>query len=175
MTGGKRTTRIRDKVGNVLAVPLGEDRFGFAWVLNSPLVAFFDRRCRAGDFPPVDAIVGSPIAFRIWVMKSAVTSGKWPFLGHMPVPEHSLEPLWFFKQDSINGRIHKTLTGAEEVPATTDEAEGLECAAVWSDVHVEERLRAHFEGRPSIFAESMKVKPPEFFEAKGNNIEARRS
>ncbi len=174
MTGGKRTTRIRDKVGNVLAVPLGEDRFGFAWVLNSPLVAFFDRRCRAGDFSPVDEIVRSPVAFTIWVMKSAVTSGKWPCLGHMPVPEHLLEPLWFFKQDSINGRIHKTLTGAEEVPAMADEARRLERAAVWSAMHVEERLRAHFEGRPSIFAESMRVKPPEFFKAKGNDIGERR-
>lgn len=175
MTGNRVTTKIRDKVGNLLAVPLGEEWFGFAWVLNSPLVAFLDLRRRAGDFPPVDAIVRSPIALRIWVMKSAVTSSKWPRVGHVPVPEHVLEPPWFFKQDSINGKIYKTLTGAEEVPATADEVEGLECAAVWSAIHVEERLRAHFEGRPSTFFESMKVKPTELFETKGTNIQAKGS
>lgn len=162
MTEKKRTTRIRDKVGNVLAVPLTEDWFGFAWVLDS-VVAFFDLRSRARDFPPADEIVRSPIAFRLWVMKNAVTSGRWPRVGHVPVPEHVLERPWFFKQDAINGRIYKTLTGAEEVPASADEIAGLECAAAWSAEHVEERLRAHFEGRPSIFVESMKVKPPEFF------------
>lgn len=175
MTGKRVTARIRDKVGNVLAVPLSEDWFGFAWVLNSPLVEFLDLRRRAGDFPTVDEIVRSPIAFRIWVMKSAVTSGKWPRVGHVPVPAHALKPPWFFKQDSINGKIYKTLTGAEEVPATANEVEGLECAAVWSAIHVEERLRAHFEGRPSTFFESMKVKPPESFEAKDTNLQAKGS
>lgn len=165
MTHSRKTGRIRRTVGNVLAVPLGEDWFGFAWVLNSPLVAFLDLRCRAGAFPPVEEIVRRPIAFRIWVMNPAVTSGAWPRVGHVPVPEDLLEPPWFFKQDSINGRIFKLRTGTEEFIATASDVEALECAAVWSATHVERRLREHFAGLPSTGVQVMKIKPPEFFAA----------
>lgn len=165
MKDKKRTGSISRKVGNILAIPLGEDWFGFAWVLNSPLVAFFDLRARANAFPSVEEIAQCPIAFRIAVMKAALTSGEWPLVGNVAVPEQVNEPSWFFKQDPLNGKIFRTMTGEEEIPATAAEVEGLECAAVWSALHVEQRLREHFAGQPSTFVESMKVKPPEHFEA----------
>lgn len=165
MTGKMSTGRIHHKVGNVLAVPLGDDWYGFAWVLTFPLVAFFDLRCKAGAFPPVEEIARSPIAFRICVVKPAVTSGAWPRVGHVPVPEKILESPWFFKQDPINGKIYKTVTGNEEIPATASEVEGLECAAAWSAIHVERRLREHFAGLPSTGVQVMRIKPPEIFAA----------
>jgi hypothetical protein len=50
-----------------------------------------------------------------------------------------------------------------EIPASLEECEYLEVAAVWDGHHVEDRLRDHFDGRPSEWVESMRLNrwPPE--------------
>lgn len=47
-----------------------------------------------------------------------------------------------------------------ERQATIDECEGLESQAVWDPEHVDERIMAHYQGRPSVFVESLKLERP---------------
>jgi len=37
-----RKRRVRRKVGDVVSIPLGDNRVAFGWVLEEPLFAFFD-------------------------------------------------------------------------------------------------------------------------------------
>lgn len=90
----------RRSVGNVVAVPLCGARFGFALVLDEPLVAFFDLVSQ--NKPPVAEIVRHPVLFRIRVTNYAVTKGIWPVLGHAEVPSELRASPSFFKQDPIN-------------------------------------------------------------------------
>jgi hypothetical protein len=152
-----RKSKLRRRVGDVVAIPLGSGRFGFGWVLEEPLIAFFDSE-GSGSHLDVEQIARRPIAFRIWVMNHAVTSGRWPVMGHVDVNPESHEPPCFFKQDPLSGRLTITRDGSTETAASPEQCTGLERAAVWEPDHVEDRLRDHFAGVPNRWVESMKPK-----------------
>lgn len=152
-------TRKRQKrrIGDILKIDLGDGSLAFARVLEEPLIAFYDLRA---DVPiAVERIIQSPIAFKIWVMNYAVTSGEWPVIGHAPLDEDLKEEPRFFKKDAISGQLSIYWGNGCEKPATLEDIEGLECAAVWEPEHVVDRLRDHFAGRPNMWVESLRPKP----------------
>ncbi|QIF04269.1 Imm26 family immunity protein [Roseimicrobium sp. ORNL1] len=104
----------------------------------------------------VSAVLESTVVFKIWVMNKATRSGRWPVIGHIPLSDELLKPVAFAKQDVISKAfcIH---VGGKEVPASIEECRNLECAAVWSAEHVEDRLQDHFEGQPNKRVESMRI------------------
>lgn len=144
------------KVGNVVSIPLGGGRFAFGWLLTFPLIAFFDW-AEERERPPIESLVGRPIAFRIWVMGRAVKQGMWSVIGHESPSASLLEPPTFVKSDSISGALSLTRKGSEETSATRAECLGLERAAVWDPEHVVDRLNDHFDGRPNIWVESLRL------------------
>jgi hypothetical protein len=121
-------------------------------VIEFPLVAFFDRRFP--ERPTVDDIISCPVAFRIWVMRLCLSKRGWPVIGHATVPYALTTPPDFYKFDLISKRFSLYRDHSEE-PATREQCLDLECAAVWSDVHVESRLDDHFAGRPNAIVESL--------------------
>lgn len=150
--------RGRWRVGDVAAVPLGDGREGYAWVLNEPLVAFLEISSRsAAERPDISRIVGAPVAFRIWVMRRALTTRVWPIIGSAPPPAAVLEEPWFFKRDRIARTLSLYRKGVE-VAADQKACQGLECAAVWDPEHVADRLRDHFDGRPNKWVESLRLR-----------------
>lgn len=154
-----RKRKVRRVVGDVVAIPLGDSgQVGFGLVLEAPLVAFFDLSAKAGAEPSVAEIARHPVAFRILVMHQPIVDGLWPVLGKVEVPvELALLP-WFFKEDLISGKVTVTRTGAEERVPEPGEVDNLERAAVWSAVHVVDRLQDHFAGKPNKWVESMRPK-----------------
>jgi immunity protein 26 of polymorphic toxin system len=134
-------------------VPLGDDTYGYGLVLKDPLFAFFDFRSTMPP-PPVEEVVRKPVAFRVCVMRYVITKGLWPVIGHVDVPAQLLAEPEFFKQDPMTGALSITKDGGDERPATLEECRRLECAAVWEAVHVADRLRDHFAGRPNKWYES---------------------
>ena len=142
-------------VGDVVAIPLGDGTFGFGRVLENALVAFYDYKSHRIE--STDAITAAKVAFSIPVMKYALTSGMWAVIDNVPLDEDLLHEPLFFKKDPITKElsIYRDSTG-EEVSATREECEGLECAAVWEPEHVVDRLNDHFAGRPNKWVESMR-------------------
>jgi hypothetical protein len=151
MDGKQR--RVRWKVGDIVSIPIGDNRVAFAWVLREPRLAFFDYDCDLEVVPAVGEIVLRPVAFQIWVMSGAVTSGLWSRVGHVTPGDDVLESPWFFKQDQISGKLSMTKTGAEEVPVDAAVCKFLERASVWEPHHVVDRLQDHFAGRPNKWVE----------------------
>ena len=142
--------------GDILKIPLADAKFAFARVLKYPLVAFYD--LRSEGIPNIDSIIASSVAFKIWVMKYAVTNGEWLVIGNRPLTPELEEPSLFFKRDAIFGALSIYLGAGAEKPATIDECKGLECAAGWDPVHIIDRLNDHFAGRPNKWVELMKPK-----------------
>ena len=69
--------RIRIRVGDVVAIPLGEDDLiAFAVILPDANFAIFDAR---GNLTPEEALQHAPL-FYVAVMDSAVKSGQWPVM-----------------------------------------------------------------------------------------------
>lgn len=147
----------RWKEGDIVRIDLGDEQMAFARALGFPLMAFYD--LQTTNVPPIEQIVGSPIAFKIWVMRYALTAGIWRRIGHSDLTSDLRERPVFFKQDPISGKLSLYLDEGVEMPSTIEEASTLECAAVWDPEHVVDRLKDHFAGRPNKWVELMRPKP----------------
>lgn len=148
--------RQRWRPGSIVKIPLNDSEWGFGRVLESPLMAFYD--LKSSEVPSLEVIISQPIAFRIWVMKYAVTQGDFSVIGYLPLSEDLLERPLFFIQDTLNGKLSVTYDGGDRWPATYNAVKDLECAAVWEPEHVIDRLNDHFAGRASKWVELMKPK-----------------
>lgn len=148
--------RARRNVGDVLEIDLGDGTFSFGRVLPEPIVAFYDSR--SDTTPEIEEILSAKVLFKIWVMSHAITSGRWKIIGSLPLEENLKVDPSFFKQDPIDGSL-SVYRLDEETPATRQECEGLERAAVWIPEHVEDRLRDFYAGVPNRWVESLKLKP----------------
>jgi hypothetical protein len=131
-------------------------------------MVFFDLLAAdESDIPPVEAIVAAAVLFRIDVMASATASARWPTIGVEPLSdEEDGRGELFFKHDPITGKLslYREDRATRETfsrPATFEECENLERAAVWSANHVEDRLRDHFAGQPNPWFESLRPKRPQ--------------
>ncbi len=68
-------------------------------------------------------------------------------------------PALYFNQDPVNpAKILLTEDGVTGRLVRPEECESYERLAVWDASHVEDRLRDHFEGRPNIWVESLRIK-----------------
>ncbi|MCO5965804.1 immunity 26/phosphotriesterase HocA family protein [Sinorhizobium meliloti] len=107
---------------------------------------------------PVQDVRDQAVLFKLWVMDSAAKSGRWPIVGKVELPTASaLDGAVFFKQDRISGKLtaYDAIANAE-VRLSFEEADRLECAAVWSPEHVEDRLRDHLNGVSNKWWASMR-------------------
>lgn len=140
--------RQRLKPGALVSIDLGDGRLGFGRVLEKSELAFYDRQARLNEDLDLDAAYAAPVAFSVPVMDSAVKSGRWEIIDQRPLEPHFLAPRYYFIQDSISAKysIYRNVDGATR-PATQEECQNLECAAVWSAENIEDRLRAHFGGK----------------------------
>lgn len=149
--------KVKRVIGDVLEIPLGRGQVGFALVLESPLVAFFNVSAGPTELSAAD-VARYPAAFRIWVMHQPITDGEWPVIGHIDVAKEFAVPPWFFNEDPISGKITVCTGNAEERIPLPGEVDNLERAAVWSACHVEDRLRDHFAGTSNKWVISMRPK-----------------
>ena len=141
--------------GAFVKIPLGEGEHSYGRKLEGALYAFYDAKARE-DLPLIEVRV-RPVLFKIWVMSRAVTSGRWEIVGVAPLEERLREQQFFFKQDIITKKL-SIYSNGQERPATREECEGLEKAAVWDAEHVEDRLRDYYLGQPNKWVKSMKIK-----------------
>lgn len=148
-----KTKRFKRQVGDVIEIPLGDNRYGYGRILEDPLYAFYD--VSTERHLAVEEVVGLPILFKIWVRDEAVKNQIWKIIGNKPLQSDLLEVPKFFKKDPINKKLSIYWKG-KEVSASKEECAGLECAAVWDAEHVEDRLRDHFAGKPNRWVESMR-------------------
>ena len=138
--------------GKIFEVVLPGGGLAYGMVIVFPLVAFFD--FRFAERPPIADIISRPVAFRIWVMRACLSRSGWPVIGFAAVPDALSQQPDFYKFDRI-ARSFSLYRGHSEEPATREQCLGLECAAVWSAVHVESRLDDHFAERPNRWVESL--------------------
>ncbi|QSP95504.1 hypothetical protein LPB19_03545 [Marinobacter salinisoli] len=143
-------SRIIVKPGNVYSVPLGDGSYCYAQALESPEFAFFDVATKTEL--SVQEAISYPLMFRIWVHKSALKT--WKSLGKAPVSDSLSKQVLRFKQDALTGKLNIYING-QETPATLEQVQGLECAAVWEGSHILSRISDHLAGRENKWVASM--------------------
>jgi hypothetical protein len=137
---------MKTKKGDIFEIKLEDGKVAFAQALTSPEFAFFEEL-------PID-ISSSPL-FRLWVHNSAVK--EWTKIGNKELSAELEAEIPRFKQDPINGSLSIYIKETES-PATYEEIQGLECAAVWEGNHINDRLSDYFAGRKNKWVESMQAK-----------------
>jgi hypothetical protein len=141
-------------LGSILKIPFGDGQYAFGQVLGDPEIAIFDFSDQ-GD-PSLEEIVSAPLLWRLWVMRSAVSSGRWVKIGKAAIrPEFSVQ-VPRFKRDPISKDFSLYING-QETPVRAEDCLPYECAAVWSAEHVEDRLRDHSQGVENKWLKSLRA------------------
>ena len=136
--------------GGLHDVQLPNGLRALAWVVND-IETEFMAAADSGRALDADWLARMPVLFRIVVMRSAFRA--WPRIGKVAVPESRSRYGTYFREDAARPGVFRLRTiGGDQlngVPASRDECIGLEQNAVWSRVHVEERLTAELRGERS--------------------------
>ena len=82
----------------------------------------------------------------------------WPKVGHVPLELAPIPIPDQFMQDIVSGACRIVDEAFNARPATPEECVTLERVAVWDLVHVVERIRDHYAGRPNAHLAYMKVR-----------------
>jgi hypothetical protein len=150
--------RVRFTPGSVLLVPAGIHRALAVMTAREPFIAFYgcDRDPEPSEIPALCA--GRPL-FVVGVDRAAYATGHWgPVLWRLPEQDvPAIPPI--FHQDVINGACSIIEPGVSaRLLVSREECIGLERQASWSKEHIESRLEDHYEGRPNVWVEAMRVK-----------------
>src|SRR6185503_18009365 len=97
------TRRVRPRSGDFVSIALAGGGLAFARVMKSPLVAFYD--FTSPTLPDLADLADRPVAFKIWVMKSAFSRPGWAIIGHGELPPDLQAPVRFFKKDAISEKF----------------------------------------------------------------------
>ena len=119
----------RWKKGTLLRIQLDHGREAIAQMLEQPEMAFFHPDNR------------EEVLFRLWVMRSSYTKGRWKRIGEAIVPAALEVSVPRFKVDPISGAVSIYQDDVER-PAKPEECEGLECALVQRIGHIAVIYRA---------------------------------
>jgi hypothetical protein len=137
--------RQQRTIGAVITIPLPNGYRAYGRILKNAAFAFYD--CISQDeLAEVEQILQSNVLFIVAAFDSIIHQGRWlkiykapiePILENLPKKyiEDALAPGHYSLYDANTGEI---------TPATKQECQGLEEAAVWEGWHVEERLMKHF-------------------------------
>jgi hypothetical protein len=144
------------KPGSFLRIPLADGSFGYGRVLKLPHDAYYNYRTETPD-SDLKRIASQPILFKISVRHMGERG--WELIGWRQLEEQFSQPIVQFMQDIGNFRDCTIFdTAGNSRRAEPQECIGLECAAVWEEENVEERLLDTFMGRPNASVEHLKVR-----------------
>lgn len=133
----------------MLEIPLGDGFFAYGRTLIGAFSAFYD--IHTTERPPLEAIVSADVLFTILFNGRAVIDGTWEVIGYQPLDVDPKSLPVLYKRDILNGELSLYYPNSTETPATENDIEGLELAAVWSGGHIGDRLRDHYAGRPCLW------------------------
>lgn len=145
--------RQRWSPGSLVRIALGNDRYGYAQMLDRPEYAFFDHFDLGKS--TVNEVLTRNVLFRLWVKNGAHSSGRWVKIGSAPVASALRSPVLRFNQDPLSLVIRLGHDGVSGRVVKAEECAPYERAAVWDAEHVEDRLRDHVAGRPNRWALSL--------------------
>ncbi|WP_312403518.1 hypothetical protein [Rhizobium sp.] len=146
----------KQKRGDLVSIPIGDGKHLYAVALTDPLFAFLGGVFEHGQL--LASARDQSVLFKLPVFHTAVKSGRWTVVGKVdPTILCELDRVVFFKQDKISGDLsaYNPFTNAER-PISFEEAERLECAAVWAPEQVEDRLRDYLLGVPNKWWASLR-------------------
>lgn len=150
-----KRVRFNLKPGDIIQLPVRPSGFAFAKYTPEHSYAFYKLISPTDKVPSNAELVNSGVMFRIFVMDRPVKEGEWKVVGYGEVENDLLRPQKYFIQDAIRENNFEIYEEPNRRPATRDECKGLECYAVWSQNHVEDRIEDYLNKRPCKWVEAI--------------------
>jgi hypothetical protein len=139
--------RSKNEAGTFLRIPLADGSFAYGRLLEAPYVAFYNHRT-PDPSSNLEEIASKPVLFKQAVRTSDLR--KWAPIGRADLTGEVAKPVVRYTQNLLDFRKCTIYDSAgNERAATPEECVGLEQAAVWDAVHIEQRLLDTFMGRPN--------------------------
>jgi Immunity protein 26 len=124
-TNSMPTKRQQWTRGAIVCIPLGDGFHSYAQMIEAPEFAFFDIQS-AGDIR-LSEVVSRAVIFRLWVMRTAHSQGRWLKIGKTELSAALLSPDLRYNQDSFPPHpIRLTYDGCNGPPATVSDCESDE-------------------------------------------------
>ena len=147
------------KIGDILEIPVCDNKFSYCQVGPSPLFIFYGGLF--SEWPGIESLFAQHILFKLWVYKEALKNKRWKKICSADISEEHLESPDMRKQDIISGRLsiynNKLSETNFERRANFSEVKDLEAAAVWEMSHVEDRIRDFYLGRSNKWEDDLKI------------------
>ncbi|MGH3859589.1 Imm26 family immunity protein [Actinokineospora sp.] len=149
----------RGALGTVVEIPFGNGARTYARLVTAPYIAVYDCRVDDGEGTPgIDEIIACPILFFVGVFDAVWKSGRWRAVGTAPGAQDLAVPDTYMQDIADPTRCTILDAHGGMRPATIEECEGLERAAVWEAEQVERRIADHYAGRPNADVEHFALK-----------------
>ena len=144
--------------GSILEINIENQYYVYAQILDGG-TAFFDFKSteQLKDFSILEK---SNILFIVAVYSYIINQGIWIKVGKLSIRnELKILPMKFI-QDALNPNNFEFYNPNNGVitKATKEQCEGLEYAAVWSNNHIEDRIRDYYLGVPNIWVKQLLIK-----------------
>ena len=138
---------LKFREGTFLRIPLTDGTYGYGRAVRDPYTAFYRFRT-AEPCEDLDLIEAQPVMFTTCVR--VFRDSGWVKLGRRPLQGEVAEPVLRFHQDVADFRkcIIYNNAGMRRACAP-EECVGVECASVWEDDGIKERLLDELLGRPN--------------------------
>jgi hypothetical protein len=147
MKAAKKAKKRREiELGSVFEIDLGSLGKTYAVRAAGNDVAFFDYL--GNEAPAPELLAAKKVLFRMNVASDELASGKWPIVGSMALTEALAQPGAYWNQPVGSNDVFIYRDGNFQ-PASREDVQGLEPLVVWFQMHAEQRLKDHFEGRPN--------------------------
>jgi len=139
--------------GDIVLIPLDKGATCCAQVLVRGGLIVFNK---AWKKPPesLEEVTGYDIVVHV-VVESSVYKGRWPWIGHAPIPPDLVDPKYW--KPSTRGRhLVDLIVGGNIVnDIPREQAIGLPRHRIWLCEAIEERLKHHFNGTKDPWDERM--------------------
>lgn len=149
----------RITLGSILEINIKNEYFTYAQILTEADCAFFDYKTKE-RLTDLSVLEKADVLFIVAVYDHAITTGRWAKIGTLNIRQSLKNKPMKYIQDSLNPEkfeLYDPNTGNTK-PARKEDCIGLEKAAVWEPEHVEQRIADHYEGKPNVWVEKMKIK-----------------
>jgi Immunity protein 26 len=152
-------TKQRVTEGSILEINIENQYYVYAQILTESDCAFFDFKSteKIKDFSVLNT---ANILFIVAVYSYVITQGTWMKVGKIDIRDSLKSKPMKFIQDSLNPNNFELYNPNDGVitRATREQCEGLEYAAVWSNNHVEDRIRDYYLGISNVWLKQLSIK-----------------
>lgn len=145
----EKPIRQRRVIGAVMEINIDNEYYVYAQSYPNTQEVIFDYRSTE-PLKDLSVLLSAKQLFRVAVYRRVIGSGYWKKVGKLPLREDLLPVQMKFvyhKYDNVQFETYNPATGIM-TPATKEECRGLEPAAVWDYMHVEQRIRDYYNGLP---------------------------